>query len=395
MKRFLVLFVAALSLCSCNWFGNDEEERHALLIYFAANNSLSSYGEQDMRDLQAAWLPETKDKRHIVMVYHHFTDNTPRLVRLSRDRKGDLVEDVIQEYPFETNSADTRTLSAVIADAEEAWPAAEHGIVLWSHASGFLPPGYFGNPKESASRGDGPMATYFDPYAHMVKSFGEDNQAEIDIRDLRVALQGIHYDYLLFDCCFMGDLQAVFELAPVTDLIVCSPTEILGDGLCYDTLVESVFGTDDHTAAMRKVCTDYMAQYRAQSGDYASATITLVNTAGLADVARTCKPIFAQSHDQIMTLDRSKVQAYFRFPNLHWFYDVDDLIQRIATESQYADFKAALDKAVIFKDSTPAFLGLDIRHYSGLSIYIPRPEYTVLNNYYKTLRWNAATGYIE
>ena len=64
---------------------------------------------------------------------------TPVLVRLSRDRKGNVVEDVIMEYPFDTNSASAQTLSAVIADAEAAWPSVHHGIILWSHGSGFLP----------------------------------------------------------------------------------------------------------------------------------------------------------------------------------------------------------------------------------------------------------------
>jgi len=38
---------------------------------------------------------------------------------------------------------------------------------------------------------------------------------------------------------------------------------------------------------------------------------------------------------------------------------------------------------------------VEIKHYSGLSIYIPRSEYTVLNNYYRTLAWNKAAGLVQ
>ena len=49
---------------------------------------------------------------------------------------------------------------------------------------------------------------------------------------------------------------------------------------------------------------------------------------------------------------------------------------------------------VVYKDATEHFIDVDIKKYSGLSIYIPRPGYTVLNNYYKTLAWNKATGLV-
>ena len=67
----------------------------------------------------------------------------------------------------------------------------------------------------------------------------------------------------------------------------------------------------------------------------------------------------------------------------------------MASDAEYRDFISALDQAVIYKDATDAFLSITIKNYSGLSIYIPRPEYTVLNNYYKTLQWNQATGLVQ
>jgi len=137
-----------------------------------------------------------------------------------------------------------------------------------------------------------------------------------------------------------------------------------------------------------------MEQYRAQSGQYQSATISLVRSAGLNALAAACKPIFQQHREQILTIDRSKIQPYFRF-NKHWYYDLDDFVGRVATDTEYRTFISALDQTVVFKDATDSFLSIDIKHYSGLSIYIPRPEYTVLNNFYKTLQWNQATGLVQ
>ena len=380
MKRILAFLLVVLCAASCDWFSPDKKERQVVLLYFAANNSLSLEGESDVEVLKNGWLPGLKEKEKVVLVYRHFTDQTPVLSRLSLDKKGNTVEEVIREYPFDTNSAQVATLKAVIADAEAAWPAQRHSIVLWSHGSGFLPEGYYTDPAE---QGGGAS----------LLSFAEDHGTEMEISALRDALSRFHYEFVLMDCCLMGNVEVAYELRNCCDYIVFSPTEILSDGFPYESMMEPVF-THPAETAMKIVCKSYMDQYLKQSGVYQSATVTLVRTSALERLAAACKPIFQQNQQQILTLDRSRVQPYFRF-NKHWFYDLDDFVGLVSDEAQYTTFISALDQAVIYKDATPEFIGIKIQHYSGLSIYIPRADYTVLNNYYKTLAWNQATGLVQ
>ena len=177
MKRFAALLTALcatlLTVTSCDWFSPREKDRQVLLIYFAGNNSLTQEGQGDFEDLRGAWLPGQKETDKIVLVYHHFMDRTPTLVRLSRDKKGVLVEETIQEYPFSTNSATKETLTAVLNDAEEAWPATRRSLILWSHATGYLPAGYYSDPKDQEPKGPVQWSVpgntlENDPYAHMV-----------------------------------------------------------------------------------------------------------------------------------------------------------------------------------------------------------------------------------
>ena len=334
-------------------------------------------------------------------MFSHFVDKTPVLKRLYADSRGIPVEEVLQEYPFNFNSATEQALSTVLQDAEHAYPADKRGIILWSHASGFLPQGYYANPKESiARRGDlfettGQEET--DPYAHLVKSdvksFAEDHGSEIEIPALHDALAPYHFDFVLFDCCLMANVEVAYELQDCCDYLLFSPTEIISDGLPYKTMVEPIF-TMSPENAMVTIAQNYMNYYRAQSGIYRSATISLVKTQALGALADACRPVFQNHRDQIFTLDRSKVQPYFRF-NKHWYYDIDDFVGQVASDGEYQAFRKALDDAVIFKDATEQFISIDITHYSGLSIYIPRADYTALNNYYKTLQWNKATGLIQ
>lgn len=400
MKRMILLLCALLCLTACDRDERLAKDRQMLLVYFAGNNSLAAEGASDYNSIKQNWLPTTRGSEKVMLVFHHFKDETPVLVRLSKDRRGNTVEDIIKEYPFDTHSADARTLETVLADAEAAWPSAHHGIVLWSHGSGFLPPGYYINPQERA-KGD-PVSEKADPYAFLVKAGGdglksfaqdEEQNIEMDLIDLRKALSRFHYDFIAFDCCLMANVELAYELRNTCDYLIFSPTEIMSDGFPYDVMVQTIFSQQPE-AAMRSVAQSFMAHYRSFSGVYASATISLVRTAGMQALANACQTVFRNHQDQILMLDRSHVQPYFRY-NKHWFYDIDDFVQQVADDGEYQAFNRALNQAVIYRDATDYFIDLEISHYSGLSIYIPRREYTVLNNYYKTLAWNQVTGLVQ
>ena len=400
MKRILLFLCTVLCFCCCDCSDHHAKERQVLLVYLAGNNSLSLEGMGDLEDIKKGWLPSTRETGKIVLIYHHFKDATPALVRLSKDSRGNVVEDVIMEYPFDTNSASASTLATVLADARKAWPAAHHGLILWSHGSGFLPSGYYVHPNERAPTDKVYLSP--DPYAGMVKaasdddvkSFAEDNGREMELKELCQALSGTHYDFILFDACLMANVEVAYELRNLCDYLLFSPTEILSDGFPYESLVQPIF-TLQPEAAMRNIAVTYMNHYRACIGVYASATISLVRTANLEALATACKPIFQNHREKILTIDRSKIQAYFRYGK-HWFYDIDDFVRQAeATDTELQAFTKALNAAVIYLDATDVFIDLPIKHYSGLSIYIPRPEYTVLNNYYKTLAWNQATNLVQ
>lgn len=400
MKRFCIFILAALCLTSCHCFDPSGKDRQALLIYFAGNNSLSAEGEADLYDIEQSWLPSVRDKDKIVLVFYHFSDGSPTLSRFYKDRRGTTVEEVIQTYPTGTNSASVTTLSTVLADAQEAWPAARRSLILWSHGSGFLPQGYYAYPQEMAAPDDWTLDSGPDPFAGMVKSgersksFGEDHGSEMDIKDLAKALKGSgDYEFILFDACLMANVEVAYELRGCCDYLLFSPTEILADGFPYEKMVQPIFSSSAKDA-LKTIAVSFMDHYRAYTGDFRSATVTLVQTAGLEGLAAACKPIFQNHQDRILTLDRSRVQPYFRMDK-HWYYDLDHFVKQVATDAEYQQFTKALGSTVIFKDATEWFLSIEMKNVSGLSVYIPRTEYTVLNTYYRTLAWNQATGLVK
>ncbi|MDD2595314.1 MAG: clostripain-related cysteine peptidase [Bacteroidales bacterium] len=403
MKRYGVIIIALLALIasqfavSCNCIER-EEERRSVLLYIAANNSLASYAENCIEDLAKGYLPAYNSKSEVLMVLYHTVNSAPKLSRYYRSTKGECTEEIIHTYDISSNSADISFFTQVINDVETAYPSKQHGLILWSHSTGWLPEGYYSNPQEYNDWNLSPRSTVIDPYADIVKSihgksFGEDSGKEIEISMLSEALQQ-RYEFILFDCCLMGGIEVAYEFKDKCDYVLFSPTEILAQSFPYDTMMDIVFNAKDREAGLIRICKDYFDYYQSQTGTYQSATVSIVRTSELDYLSSICKSIFGNNRAKMEKVNPSDIQGYFRF-NKHWFYDFDDYISRIASADEYASFTEALSRAVIYKAATERFLNITIKKYSGLSTYIPNPEYVYLNNFYKTLRWNIATEMVK
>lgn len=401
IAKLIKAFVAAAILClcatSCDWFSGEEEaDNISILFYVSANNSLSTYAENSIEDLIKGYIPADGKKENVLLVYYHNENMAPTLTKYTKDKKGEVVEEVIITYPASQNSSDITVFKQVLSDADEAAKCNRHGLILWSHATGWLPEGYYSSPSDAAQGAYRSMSVqedFIDPYADIVKSFGEDNGKEIDIKDLAAALSH-HYDFILFDCCLMACIEVAYELRDKCDFIVFSPTEILAQGFPYTTIMEPLFNGKNREEALKSVCKQYFDLYDTQSGVYRSATVTMVRSAYLNDLAATVKGIFANNRSKMSEVNPDDVQRYFRF-NKKWFYDFGDYVSRIATEAEYAQFASAMDKAIAYKATTEHFLDIPIKKYSGLSTYIPLPYASNLNRYYKELGWNKSTEMIE
>ena len=188
----------------------------------------------------------------------------------------------------------------------------------------------------------------------------------------------------------MGGIEPAYQLKDSTDYILFSPTETLANGMPYASIMQHIFAQPTDLTAVAK---EYYNFYNNQSS-LRYATISLVKTSELEDLANAASEIFGKYRDSISTVKINNIQRYYR-GNKHWFYDISDFIGQIAPKDEAEAFNKALDKAVIYKAATPYFIDIPINSFSGLSTYIPYFNETELDNYYKTLEWNKVCGMIE
>ena len=402
------------------------EKRNVLLLYSAGYNSLYSFLADDIADIQQGWLPGAGRNENILLIYSHLTAKganyatpvQPTLTRVYKDYEGKTVTDTLVRFPEDTHSATAEQLHDVLAYVNQTFPAKSYGMIFSSHATGYLPSGYYTNPKGyvfqdksgiSYKAGLGRrisqpvpyIAPEHDPSLPAVKSIGQDQVGtygnylsyEMNLDDFARAIP-MEMEYILFDACLMGGVEVAYELKDKCHFVGFSQAEVLAEGFEYRSLTSHLLGSP--TPNPQAVCEDYFNQYDIQSGIYRSATISYIDCTMMETLASTCHELFEKYRDAISVLKGSNVQRYYR-GSYHWFYDLYDIIAKAgASAEELQQLQAALDQCVVYKAATPGFMGaFTILTYSGFSMYLPSDGSIELDKYYRTLEWNKATGLVN
>lgn len=398
------------------------DTRRVMLLYSAGHNSLSSYLKSDIEDLCTGWLPKDMRSDDVLLVYSHLTSRpgdyktktSPVLIRLYGNESDEVVRDTLIVYGEDVISSSAQQLSSVLSYIKDEFPARSYGLVFSSHATGYLPGGFYARPDSYRFN---PAKMFLQGQEHgwslspvpyvepeqvpgmpAVKSIGQDvvgNQSyEIDIQDFASAIP-MKMDYILFDACLMGGVEVAYELAGKCDVVGFSQAEVLAEGFNYSTLASHLLGNKASSDPV-SVCRDYFDQYISQSGIQQSATISLVDCNRLATLTELCEELFDRYRDRIAKLSPGKVQRFYRSSH-HWFYDLESILANAGiNDSELQELHDALDECIIYKGATPNFMNeFAISTFCGLSMYLPSHGHTELDKFYRTLKWNEATGLVK
>ena len=400
-----------------------EPTRKVLLLYSAGYNSLRGYLKDDLEDLAEGYVPQDGFKDDILLVLSHLTAKSgdyktptaPVLYRLTTNRSGKVVADTLLRLtPGPVTKKET--LQLVLTYVHDRFPAQSYGMVFSSHASGWLPPGYYANPEEKyadtiiweAPRRklsySGPAAVYWpEPdEGPAVKSIGQEQidalSYELTLREFASAFP-MHFDYILIDACLTGGVEVAYEFRDICDGIGFSQAEVLAEGFDYKKITQHLLKNE--TPDPVAVCRDYFTYYDAQKGSFRSATISFVDCAKLDPLAEVCKTLFAKYRSSLSTLDHTLVQNFGRKIQGYdrgWYFDLKDVFTKAgATQEDLDALQQALDGCIVYKAATPKLLGtIPINAFSGLTVHLPAYGTDFLNSYYKeNVSWNDATSLVE
>lgn len=333
------------------------EVNKVLLVYLAGDNNLSGESHDKLRVIARGYdgAPHCR-----ILIYKDSQDETACLYEA--DGKGSYT--AIESYGKE-NSADAKVFARVITKAKMMYPGADFNLLVFSHASGWLPVGALAKPALRSVLVDG------------------DNQ--MTITDFAAAIPERMFGLIAFDACHMAGVEVVYQLRNKAKYIIASSAEIVSPGFTpvYEKHVANLI-----TGNYEHFIKEAFAYFDNNNGYMRSATLSIIKTEGLEDLAGFVK----QHCDFKKEIQLNDIQ-YFDRGSGYLFCDFEDYYSRLLeTKQQKQQLQSLINNCVIWKAATPSFLegynGFSITAHSGMTGYIPQKRYKQMNEAYKNLVWS-------
>ena len=390
-NRIFLIFALCLLFCSCEK-DRDKEYDRVFILYSIRRNTLNWDLMEDINDMcdvqNGAYVPYYNSHQAMVVIGHFKVPEAPFLLNIYRDRNGDVIRDTTFYEDSKAKLTDPQVMRKILLQVQEKFPSHHYGMILSSHGSGWIPAGKYNTPtrKELA-----------------VRSFGQEvettGSTEMDITMLPHGIP-FRLDYMMFDACLMGNIESIYELKGLADHIGASATEELTDGFDYLKIGNRLLSA---SPSPLDVCKDYIARYKARTGDSCSACICLVQTSELGNLASLCRELFAKYREKIDTVNPDKVQRFFRpdgNSDHNWFFDMEDIARQAGMDSNDLEkLSKAIGRCVIYKDNTKAFMpgdkGFTFEYFCGLGMYLQNCGLKEFDSFYMGLQWNKDTGYVK
>lgn len=358
--------IAALAV-SCSGENSSEPDpptsssRRTVLVYQAACNNLSYEALVDFAEIKEGARKSADMADCRLLVYQALHDGSAKLVEILNDGS----ERTLEKYP-DWGSLSVEQMRQVLSDIKRIAPADDYGLVLWSHASGWI-----NEPGQTKIISQSQTHSGLSPL-----SFGQQVQGSVvtrmSISALSQALEGSHFSFIYFDCCHMASVEALYELRRFADRFVASAAELGVAGMPYHENIPCFFERiPDLDAAARNTFKFYHNNYI--DGDDQQnrwgCTISVIDASALDNLAdATRRALAASSLPQAYRGIR-----YFRSIVMSTgMYDMWHYINMSCSDSQLLElWNDAFRRVVISHRTTPTVYNLDATDFHGLATDIP------------------------
>lgn len=419
MKKWLyTLLVIVLAACSNEIPEQQPAKRsgRTVLAYLISNNagtSLDSDLRNNVIDMYTA-LGNMKESCTLLVFYRPYTDDTPlgkpTLMSFYADGRGninnvaaltgaeltfDAVCRIAQKKEYTMNSqiaTDPAVMEEVFTDMQTVAPSDSYGLILGSHASGWM-------------KGT----------SVPTKAFGDDDGYNIDIPDLANVLKksfSEKLDFVLFDACMMGNAEVGYELKDVTSHCIASVMETPVYGFPYDQILPYLYSENvDYSA----VCHEFISFNKTKD---VWGTCAVMDCSQMENLASAVKAKLSEWEDALFSVSMRNVQQYGVNNYKYFSYDVLDFFRELGGKSGVAEtdlneaiasIQTVLNEAVIAKECIPnpsnSSFRVDEARFCGIGMYIPKevndyvPDNISWNNwndYYKqSISWYHAAGWAD
>ena len=138
-----------------------------------------------------------------------------------------------------------------------------------------------------------------DPNNPTTRFFGSVDRKEnsIDLSTLAEGIKqsGIKMQYILFDVCYMGNVETAYELKDVTNYLIATSSEIMAKGIPYRSMWSYLNGTTPNYSSLVNGIVNF---YKNSTAPYCNmAAIDCRQLDALANVMKEINQIYIRYHD--------------------------------------------------------------------------------------------------
>lgn len=373
------------------------------VLLYMPGTQLSSYYQANIEGIRRAIDPQIPgDGRILICLQPRTGGDKAALGEIYYDaaQHTNIFKEIKVYEPFIAN--ETEFVQQLLADVGRIAPAQRYGLIIGSHGKAWLPAGDHLTARsfDHISKKDETFIPM--PSALPTRCFGDPSR-EMNIVQLAdaIAAQEYRLDWIIFDACFMANIETLYDLRNSANYIIASPIEIMAAGFPYDRLIPQLFADTGNTCDLAGACETfydfYLNDWNSVPNNAQSGCISLAVTAELEQLADVVRRIQAANPS---AYDRETLQSYEGIysqggANSHIFYDLEHFIETICTDKTLlTEFQAIMERAFPSNTRfhTPQFYSAynskmnPISHYSGVSTSEPSLRHITDNqqtNWYK------------
>ena len=305
---------------------------------------------------------------------------------LKEEKKYDCVNDTIETYEYlngqsfysETGMAD------FFRKAKASMPANNYALIVGCHGMGWLPIDarndyaklMLGAPSSQSVYHNNNEGILIDREI-LTRYIGEGSNPEYmaEIPTLATAIRNSfgHTDYILFDDCYMMNIEVAYDLKDVTDYLIGSTCEVMIEGMPYNKVGRYLL-----TGDFEQVVNEFHSWYSSYRNPYGTLAVTKTNEVEqMASIMRQINTTHEWVADSIRT-----VQHLDGFDPAV-FFDMKSYVKRLCADdtSLFNQFEQQLSRMVPYAKATKQYYSArtmrayDITEFSGITISDPSFSY--------------------
>lgn len=366
-------------------YGTPPEVANHTLIFYFFGTSLSRYFSTNIDDAIEAINTGILGNNNRIIFFRQESATKAYISELCYDiDSSNCIEQRLEEITLDTSEIiSPDDIGKYISTMAEHAPAERYGIVFAGHGQGWITREIITNDSDISTLNVGHNPWMPAAGAEVTRAFGESHvQVNIDELAEGIKQSDVEFDYILFDACFMANIEALYDLRECANYIIASPCEIMGKGFPYHRTLPHLFKdegmTTDYVGAAESYYKFYKDEYTNSARCGSIAVFKCDEIGALADAT---KEVVKSAKTEY---DTKKLQAY-EGQSTHHFYDFGQWVNTVATDTSALDaFNSQLDETILAKYTLPTFYSaygsygtykIDLDAYTGVTTSAPSKAY--------------------